>query len=323
MHHPMLKTTSQAFWHRAQKKNLGYLVLNLVFPWRTSIPLITLNHMQVLTFVTPNQTLDFDMWIKKSHPEIVIENRNVLEVGKAVQWIVKEPLKKPLLDTIRAEFRIDVIAHGQSDIGIRLFMADMDATIVVGETLDDMAEKAGIGDKISDITKRAMAGELDFEEALVERVGLLSNLSTDIVDETLSETGLNEGAEKLLSHLKSKGVYCVLISGGFTQFTSKIASQLGFDANFGNELIIENDIITGQVKHPILDKNFKREKMDELARTMDLNSSHIMAVGDGENDLPMLQNAGIGIGYYPKPVLKNALTNTIEYTDLSTLKYCV
>jgi len=276
--------------------------------------------MPILTLVTPNKTPEFDMWIKNAYPDIAIEDRVVLCDCNAVQWMIKKSLSKDILDAIRAKFRVDVIQQDEPN-DIKLFMADMDATIVVGETLDDMASRAGVGGKISIITERAMRGELDFETALIERVGLLNEISADIIDETLHEMELNPGANVLLSHLKSRGVYCVLISGGFTQFTSKIAERLGFDAHFGNELIIQNGVLSGDVTRPILDKAFKRTKMDELKISMQLQASQIMAVGDGANDLPMLQGAGLGIGYYPKPLLKTTLVNTIEYTDLSTLRY--
>ena len=278
--------------------------------------------MPILTFVTPNPMPDFDLWIKKSHPYIEIEDRQILDVDRAVQWHVNEPISKAILDAIRAEFRIDVFQRDDAT-DIKLFMADMDATIVVGETLDDMAAKIGIGEQISAITARAMRGELDFEEALLARVRLLEGQSVSIIDECVAEIKLNAGATQLLSHLKSNNAYCVLISGGFTQFISAVAEQLGFDDNFGNELIIEDNVITGDVARPILDKNFKRQKMDDLMQSMSLSPDNVMAIGDGANDLPMLQRAGLGIGYYPKSILQDNLINQIRYTDLSSLCYLV
>lgn len=276
--------------------------------------------MPILTFVTPNPTQDFDLWIKKSHPDIAIADRVVID-DRAVQWRIDTPITKETADMIRQEFRIDLFQTTGS--AIKLFMADMDSTIVSGETLDDMAAKLGIGDQIAAITARAMRGELDFETALTERIKLIAGMPVSVIDDTLAEMKINKDAKALLSALKAKGVYCVLISGGFTQFTSAISSQLGFDAHFGNELIIADGVLTGDVKRPILDKAFKQAKMAELMAEMNLTADQVMAVGDGANDLPMLNHAGAGVGYYPKPLLKDALINRIEYTDLSSLIYTI
>lgn len=276
--------------------------------------------MHYLTFVTPKPQIDFDLNIQKSYPNIGIENRVVLD-ERAVRWHIENPLDKKVIDLIRQKFCVDVF---QTDgAPIKLFMADMDSTIVSGETLDDMADLVGIGDKVAEITARAMRGELNFESAIDERVGLLKGMSTDIIDTALSEMKINDGARELLAHLKSNNVYCVLISGGFTQFTSAVADDLGFDANFGNELIIDNNTLTGTVKRPILDKNFKLQKLKDLKSFMNLKTENIMAIGDGANDLPMLSSAGHGISYHGKPLLKDSLVNQIHYTDLSSLIYVI
>jgi phosphoserine phosphatase len=276
--------------------------------------------MDVLTFVTPQPQPDFDLWIKKSYPNIMIENRVVLD-DRAVQWYISQPLDKIIIDSIRREFRVDVFYTDRTPI--KLFMADMDSTIVHGETLDDMAALVGIGDKIAAITARAMAGELDFEQALLHRISMLKGFSTEIIDKTLHETQINSGAEELLNHLKKKNVFCVLISGGFIQFTSKIAEKLQFNAHFGNELVIHDQTISGDVKRPILDKHFKLQKLHELQNQMGLNPREIVAIGDGANDLPMLNAAGIGVAYHGKPILKDTLINQINYTDLSSLIYII
>ena len=299
--------------------------------------------MQILTFVTPQPSPDFDMWIKKSYPDILIENRVILD-NRAVQWIIKKPIAKDVLDYIRKEFRVDVFQSSQGQ-DIKLFMADMDSTMISGESLDDMADMLGIGGKIATITARAMAGELDFEEALVKRVSMLRGMPATLIDQAVNAIQYNRGARELLTHLKSKNIYSVLVSGGFTQFTRAVATELGFDDHFGNELIVgapfnKNDIaflghqspiicppedmvLMGEVARPILDKNFKLKKMTELQKSMIISSENTMAIGDGANDLPMLQGAGMGIAYYGKPLLQDALINRIEYTDLSSLIYIV
>ena len=279
--------------------------------------------MHVLTFVTSQPNADFDLWIKKSYPNIEIQDRKILDAGKAVDWFIDTAVDKSILDNIRTEFKVDIFQQNVEHRMKKLFMADMDSTIVSGETLDDMAKLAGTGDKISAITARAMRGELDFEQALRERVGMLKDLPTTIIDQAIDDMELNSGAQQLLSYLKSKNIHCVLISGGFTQFTSAVADQLGFDQNFGNQLIVENNCLTGKVGIPILDKNFKAAKLKEISKDMQLHPYESITIGDGANDLDMLQNAGMGIGYYPKPLLQDALINRIEYTDLSSLIYAI
>lgn len=299
--------------------------------------------MPILTIVTPEPRPDFDLWIKKSHPEIRIEERAVLS-QRAVRWEISDNISKENMDQIRKEFRIDLFLT-QNEPDIRLFIADMDSTIVSGETLDDMAELVGIGSQVASITERAMQGELDFEAALRERVKMLKGCPASLINKAVNNLKLNNGAVELLSHLKDKNVYCVLISGGFTQFTSVIAEKLGFDAHFGNELLISpkistgelpffgqtgplipnpNDlIIMGEVGTPIIDKQFKRNKLQELQSAMNLQHDQIIAIGDGANDLPMLQSTELGIAYHGKELLKNNLINRIDYTDLSAVTYLV
>lgn len=277
--------------------------------------------MQVLTFVTPRNDKSFDDPIRNHYRAITVNERIEAERGRAVQWVVNDAVSKDILDDIRSTFQVDVFQQDLDHAPYKLFLADMDSTIVQGETLDDMASKAGIGDQIATITAHAMAGEIDFEGALKERVALLANMPQAILYETLDELQLNEGAERLLSHLKHNNVHCVLISGGFTAFTEKVAEKLGFDRNFGNQLDVQNGLLTGKVHPPILDKAFKRDKLLELVEVMNIESKQTIAIGDGANDLPMLQTAGIGVGYYPKPLLRDQLINRIEYTDLSALMY--
>lgn len=279
--------------------------------------------MYVLTLVSPRQQTDFDIHIRHALNNITINDRDVLENGIAVDWILANPLPKTELDMISTVYQVDVFQQQLCDRPKKLFMADMDSTIVNAETLDEMAAKTGLGEKIAAITERAMRGELDFEQALTERVAMLKGLSETVIAETLNEMTLNNGAEILLRGLKRQGIYCVLISGGFTQFTSVVAQNLGFDAHFGNELVIEDSRLTGDVKRPILDKAFKKSKLEELKQSMNLQSKDICAIGDGANDLPMLQAAGFGIGYYPKPLVVDSLDNIVRYTDLSSLCYAL
>lgn len=203
----------------------------------------------------------------------------------------------------------------------KLLLADMDATIVVGETLDDLAAHAGLKDEIAAITACAMRGELDFQEALTARVGMLKGLPVSTLQTTLDQMEFNQGAQDAVRILGQLGTHCVLVSGGFTFFTSAIASQCSFHNNHGNVLGIADEKLDGTVIPPILDKNAKLEFLKSYAGNMGIPLAETMAIGDGANDIPMLTAAGLGIGYRPKPLVKEHVQNYILYSDLMSLLY--
>lgn len=215
-----------------------------------------------------------------------------------------------------------LFTHGDAS-QIKLFLADMDSTIVTSETLDELAAKAGIKDKIAAITARAMNGELDFHAALKERVGLLKGLPVAALQETLDETILCAGAKDLVGHLRDAQIKCVLVSGGFTFFTSAIAAQCGFHHHHGNVLNHDGQFLDGTVAIPILDKNSKLDYLKSYAADLNIDLSETIAIGDGANDLPMLCAAGLGIGYRPKPVVADTIPNVLFYADLDKLAYII
>ena len=217
--------------------------------------------------------------------------------------------------------RIDVFCTRAENRKKKLLLADMDSTIVTTETLDELAGHAGIKDKIAAITVRAMNGELDFEGALRERVGLLKGLSTDTLQKTLDETQLCDGARTMVQTMRAHGATCVLVSGGFTYFTGAIADMVGFHNNHGNTLNIENAALTGTVGMPILDKTAKLNYLYQYRRNLHLADDQTITVGDGANDLPMLQGAGLGMAYRPKGILKDSMQNCVFYADLTALLY--
>ncbi|MCB9988034.1 MAG: phosphoserine phosphatase SerB [Rhodospirillales bacterium] len=203
----------------------------------------------------------------------------------------------------------------------KLLICDMDATIVAGETLDEVAAQAGIGEKIAAITARAMRGELDFKEALDERIGLLKGQPNSLLETVLSETKLNPGAQKLVSTMTKAGATCVLVSGGFTFFTGAIAEKCGFHHHHGNILDITDGKLAGTVTPPILDKNAKLNFLQHYTEELGIDRADTLAIGDGANDLPMLEHAGLGIGYRPKPLVSQSLPGCIIHGDLTAALY--
>ena len=225
------------------------------------------------------------------------------------------------LRQVFAAAKIDIFCTKFALKAPRLLLADMDSTIVTTETLDELAAKAGIKDRIAAITARAMNGELDFHAALRERVGLLKDLPVTALHETLDETELCQGAGELVHFLREQGATCVLVSGGFTFFTSAIADKAGFHHHHGNELDHDGTVLVGTVGPDILDKDAKLAFLRKYAGELGIDLSETMAIGDGANDLPMLAAAGLGIGYRPKPILEESLLNVLKFAPLDRLRY--
>ncbi|WP_297322158.1 phosphoserine phosphatase SerB [uncultured Bartonella sp.] len=217
---------------------------------------------------------------------------------------------------------VDIAVQNQDERRKKLLLADMDSTIIGQECIDELADVAGLRDYIADITRRAMNGEIAFEPALRQRVALLKGLPLSIIDAVITNRiTLTKGAKTLISTLRGHGCYTALVSGGFTLFTSKIASAVGFDEYNANELIVENNHLSGLVKEPILGKQAKLAKLEELCDRLNISPADAMAVGDGANDLAMLNKAGSGVAFHAKPVVAEAASIRIDYGDLSALLY--
>jgi phosphoserine phosphatase len=204
----------------------------------------------------------------------------------------------------------------------RLLIADMDSTIINVECLDELADFAGVKDKVSEITERAMRGELAFEGALRERVGMLKGLSVDALQACYDDrVKLNPGARTLVRTMAAHGARCALVSGGFTFFTSRVAEAAGFHLNRANTLIEEGGRLTGTVGEPILGKEAKLAALREETAALGLTPADALAVGDGANDLAMIEAAGLGVAYRAKPIVAAQAHAKVDHADLTALLY--
>ena len=196
----------------------------------------------------------------------------------------------------------------------------MDSTIVTGETLDELADEAGLGEVIAAITRRSMNGELDFPQALRERVAMLKGLELAALDRTWARTRLTPGAATLVA-MHRHGAMTALVSGGFTYFTARVAALCGFDHHRANTLLDDGAALTGEVAEPILDRDAKLATLQELAALRGVRLSATLAVGDGANDLAMLKEAGLGVAYRAKPMVAAEVANRVDHADLRALLF--
>ncbi len=217
---------------------------------------------------------------------------------------------------------IDLIVQPTEGRQKKLLLADMDSTMIRQECIDELAEVAGVGERVREVTARAMNGELDFEAALRERVALLAGLDARVIDEVLeTRITLARGAQALIATLRARGVRTVLVSGGFTAFAVPVAARLGFDDSRANRLISHKGKLTGEVEEPILGRDAKVRALDEFASEMGIGLEEVMAVGDGANDLGMLQAAGAGVALHAKPAVAEQCDIRVNFGDLTALLY--
>ena len=220
------------------------------------------------------------------------------------------------------EKNIDSVLQKDESRKKKLLIADMDSTIIDQECLDELATEVGFEKEVKQITRAAMKGEINFEAALRDRVSYLKGTSTSTITNVLNNRiSIASGAQTLLATLKKNNVYSALISGGFTHFTSHIAAELGFDKHMGNQLEITDSKLTGSVKEPILGKEAKVELLESLSKSLKVSHRDIISVGDGANDIGMLNLSGLGVALHAKPIVQSEISTIINHCDLTALLY--
>ena len=259
-------------------------------------------------------------------PGIELSSPTVLSTGQSLDFHVKfQKLEqiRSLIETALDGAKIQADFCIQQDQGRRknLLICDMDSTLIGQECIDELADFAGVKDKVSTITERAMRGELDFEQALDERVGLLNGLPLSNLQDCFDQRiKLNAGADILAATMKAHGATTVIVSGGFTFFTQRIADLAGFEHNQANTLIDNGETLTGKVGRPILGREAKKTALMNFSESLGGPEAAI-AIGDGANDLAMIQAAGLGVAYRAKPIVAKAAHCAIQHTDLTTALY--
>ncbi|MGJ8543923.1 MAG: phosphoserine phosphatase SerB [Sulfitobacter sp.] len=264
-------------------------------------------------------------------PALVEALRNAWGGGAAV-WLAPDEAVEFALPVV-PENRWDVWRDCQAQgvdlvilpaVGRRkkMLLADMDSTMIEQECIDELAEEAGVGAQVKQITARAMNGELDFEAALSERVGLLKGLPEAVIAKVLdTRISLMPGGPVLLATMKREGAYAALVSGGFTAFTGKVAGMLGFDEHRANELLVENGALTGVPGQPILGQQAKVDALEDITAARGIGREDVLAVGDGANDLGMLHRAGLGVALHAKPSVASQCDVRVNFGDLTALLY--
>lgn len=289
---------------------------------------LTALHLSQITRVISEQGLNIDI-ISRLSGRIPLHDGNA-DVKSVVEFSVRgtpndtEALKRDFL-AISKETGVDIAFQVDNMYrrNRRLVCFDMDSTLIQAEVIDELARRAGVYEEVSAITEAAMRGEMDFRESFKKRVGLLKGLDESVMHEIAETLPLTEGAERLFKTLKKYGYKTAILSGGFNYFGNHLKAKLGIDYVFANELEIAEGKLTGRHVGDIVDGARKAEMLKLLAFKEDLNLAQVIAVGDGSNDLPMLQLAGLGIAFHAKPKVKATAKNSISEVGLDAILYLI
>ncbi len=289
-------------------------------------PKLTALHLSKVSRVISDQQMNIDTISRLSGRKSLNGNNKV--TNAVVEFSVRgTPLNVNVMkqDLMQIATGTDIdIAFQEDSIfrrSRRLVCFDMDSTLIQTEVIDELAEKAGVGEEVKKITASAMRGEIDFKESFKKRIALLKGLDESVMKEIAESLPITEGAERLLRTLKQYGYRTAILSGGFTYFGNYLKNKLGFDYVFANELEIKNGKLTGKHLHEIVDGKRKAELLELLAFKEDIHLEQVIAVGDGANDLPMLEKAGLGIAFHAKPKVKASAQHAISTTGLDTILY--
>lgn len=274
----------------------------------------------VLTLIAAEPPLDPTL-IERLRDAVGGGTPDVLSANEALDIPIPHPADMQAVAALLRGTRTDAIQAPLAGRRKRLLVADMDSTIVTGETLDELADFAGLKERIAAITRRSMNGEIDFADALRERVGMLRGLPLDALDKTWQRVRLTRGARELVQTMHAHGAMTVLVSGGFTFFTNRVAAIAGFDAHYANTLLDDGTALTGRVAEPILDRDAKLTTLRALAAERGLALSETLAIGDGANDLAMLREAGLGIAFHAKPVLAEQAQARVDHGSLRAVLF--
>lgn len=276
---------------------------------------------QCLTLVA-NQVISQAQWQSAIESMIVIENVTERHDGVWDVYCDETSQLSPALRDTLYQLKIDFALQARERLPKRLLISDMDATMVVGETIDDMAEMLGIYDEVSTITALAMRGDIDFRQALSQRLALMKGIHRSEITKMAEQVIPTPGAKALLDAVKEHGMASFLVSGGFTDFTKAVSQMLGFDEHLANRLSYdENNQLDGRWIGELVTAEVKANTLENLAKTMSIQLSETIAIGDGANDRMMIELAGLGVAFYGKPVLREAANAEIHSGSIDNLRW--
>ena len=278
-------------------------------------------------------TLTSDRSIYKLHPELVHQVEQLIISKGATNcsncWLAQGMAAEINFDGIPINVALEAVELFLEKVPVdkniqktgnrrkKMLLADMDSTILQIETLDEIGHAIGKAREIAEITEKAMNGDIDFETALRNRVKLLAGLNINqLIEFALEKLVITQGASTLVKTMRANGAATALVSGGFTVITEIIRRKLNFDLSYGNTLVVDSSIVTGNLKPPIIDGVAKATILDKECEKSEISKHDTLAVGDGANDIPMLASAGLGVGFRPKPIVKKHVSNIIEHCDL-------